>query len=132
MEPEFVGRLPVRVACESLKKEDLAQILRASEGSVLRQYEQDFEGYGITMKMEDDAIDEVAALAAKEKTGARGLMTTLEFLFRDFKFYLPSSNIRTLQITRETIEKPKQVLNEMLKSQNFSTQSKSDGTCGVE
>ncbi|MDR1457039.1 MAG: AAA family ATPase [Puniceicoccales bacterium] len=115
LESEFVGRLPVRVACELLKMEDLAEILRASEGSILRQYEQDFEGYGIKMHMNDAAIDEVATLAAKEKTGARGLMTVLEALFRDFKFHLPSTNVRELMVTAETIANPHKVLEEILR-----------------
>ena len=38
MEAEFVGRLPVRVACEELKAADLRKILSESEGSILRQY----------------------------------------------------------------------------------------------
>ncbi|MDR2677206.1 MAG: AAA family ATPase [Puniceicoccales bacterium] len=115
LESEFVGRLPVRVACESLKKEDLAEILRASEGSILRQYERDFEGYGINMHMNDAAIDDVAALAAKEKTGARGLMTVLEALFRDFKFHLPSTNVRDLRVVAETIANPRKALEEILR-----------------
>ncbi|MCD8482923.1 MAG: AAA family ATPase [Verrucomicrobia bacterium] len=43
-EPEFVGRLPVRVACEQLNTEDLAAILTSSEGNLLEQYRMDFKG----------------------------------------------------------------------------------------
>src|SRR5262244_111487 len=39
-EPEFIGRLPVRVVCHSLNQEDLFLILKNSEGSIIRQYEQ--------------------------------------------------------------------------------------------
>src|SRR5437016_10351631 len=46
-EPEFIGRLPVRVVCNSLKVDDLFLILKTSEGSIIRQYEQDFAAYGI-------------------------------------------------------------------------------------
>src|SRR5438128_1133492 len=34
-EPEFIGRLPVRVACEELTADDLYQIMKYSEGSIL-------------------------------------------------------------------------------------------------
>jgi len=37
-EPEFVGRLPVRVACDTLDKDDLFKILKNSEGSIIKQY----------------------------------------------------------------------------------------------
>src|SRR5262249_26284079 len=38
-EPEFIGRLPVRVVCHSLNVDDLFRILKNSEGSIIRQYE---------------------------------------------------------------------------------------------
>ncbi|MFO0003522.1 MAG: ATP-dependent protease, partial [bacterium] len=47
MEAEFVGRLPVRVACDELTAADLRKILSESEGSVLRQYERAFLAFGI-------------------------------------------------------------------------------------
>ncbi len=37
-EPEFIGRLPVRVVCEELSADDLFSIMKYSEGSLLRQY----------------------------------------------------------------------------------------------
>ncbi|MDR3117384.1 MAG: AAA family ATPase [Puniceicoccales bacterium] len=114
LEPEFVGRLPVRVACEALKKKDLAQILTASEGSILRQYEQDFAAYGIELRVEAGAIDAIAEAAEREKTGARGLMTVLERLFRDFKFFLPSSAVRTVQVDAELVADPAGALRRLL------------------
>lgn len=120
-EPEFIGRLPVRVACNPLKPNDLLEIMTTSEGSVLRQYVSDFDGYGITLEMNKDAMQEIANRAYKEKTGARGLMTVLERVFRSFKFELPSTNIKTLGVTRSTIENPEEELKELLR-ENLSSQ----------
>lgn len=114
LEPEFVGRLPVRVACNPLVKEDLAKILTASEGSILRQYRDDFRGYGIEIDLSDGAIDEIAERAEREQTGARGLMTVLEKLFRDFKFYLPSTKIERFAIDREAVKCPERTLADLL------------------
>jgi endopeptidase Clp ATP-binding regulatory subunit ClpX len=114
LEPEFVGRLPVRVACEHLKKDDLAQILLRSEGSILRQYESDFMGYGIELTFDEEAIYAIADLAVAENTGARGLMTVLERLFRDFKFHLPSSPLRQLRISSEAVANPASHLKKLL------------------
>ncbi len=116
-EPEFIGRIPVRVACESLQKEHLAEILNASEGSILNQYRDDFKGYGIDFSIHKEAILKIAELAAKERTGARGLMTILERTFRDFKFELPSTATRSFDVDADTIEDPKAAL-ENLKQSN--------------
>ncbi len=113
-EPEFVGRLPVRVACESLSAEDLAQILKNSEGSILDQYHRDFNGYGIDFTITDEAILEIADRASRERTGARGLMTVLEKTFRDFKFELSSTSIKNFEVNSDTIENPNKALTDLL------------------
>ncbi len=105
-EPEFIGRLPIRVLCEPLNADDLRNILLNSEGSILRQYKSDFEGYGINFTLDDDAIDEVAARAEKEKTGARGLMTVLEGILREFKYELPSTTVKELKVDAGTLGDP--------------------------
>lgn len=113
-EPEFIGRLPVRVACEALSKQDLAQILKNSEGSILDQYHRDFKGYDIDFTITDEAILEIADRASKEKTGARGLMTVLEKTFREFKFELSSTLIQNFEVTDKTVEKPQEALKDIL------------------
>jgi endopeptidase Clp ATP-binding regulatory subunit ClpX len=113
-EPEFIGRLPVRVACDELSKEDLAEILLSSEGSALDQYRKDFDGYNIKFDIGNPAINEVAKLAATEKTGARGLVTVLERIFRDFKFELPSTSIRKFSVDADTVSRPQDALKELI------------------
>lgn len=113
-EPEFVGRLPVRVAFDELAPEDLEKILLQAEDSVLRQYRDDLAGYDIDLAFTAEAVSEVAKRAHEEKTGARGLMTVLERALRPFKFKLPSSGISALQITPETIADPEEDLNALL------------------
>ncbi|MDT8391899.1 MAG: AAA family ATPase [Lentisphaeria bacterium] len=125
-EPEFVGRLPIRVALNHLTADNLYDILQSSEGSVLRQYQSDFDGYGISMKMDDAAVREVALIASNEKTGARGLQTILERVFRDFKFELPSTAIRAFNVTNQTVRDPKSGLNELLVS-NIALQEEALG-----
>jgi endopeptidase Clp ATP-binding regulatory subunit ClpX len=114
-EPEFVGRLPVRVACDPLSVNDLAEILTSAEDNLLRQYEQDFRGYGINFNMTTEAILEIAGRAAAEKTGARGLMTIFERVFRYFKFELPSTGAASFEVTQETVADPQSALKSLLK-----------------
>ncbi|MGA1193852.1 MAG: AAA family ATPase [Kiritimatiellia bacterium] len=122
-EPEFVGRLPVRVVCENLNADDLESILLQSEGSILRQYIHDFHGYGIDMRIEPAALRRIAERAAGEKTGARGLMTVLENVLRSFKFELPSTTIKELVIDAGALDRPAQVL-ETLFAANAAEQKK--------
>jgi ATP-dependent Clp protease ATP-binding subunit ClpX len=105
-EAEFIGRLPVRVVCEHLSAEDLMEIMLSSEGSLIRQYEREFEAFGIRVSFEDEALRRIAEQAAYEKTGARGLMTVLERLLRDFKFELPGTAVSELVIDAATIDDP--------------------------
>ena len=120
-EPEFIGRVPVRVACSSLSADDLAHIMTSSEGSVLHQYRDDFNGYGIDFNISPEAITAVAEAASKEGTGARGLLTVLEHIFRDFKFELPSTAINHFEVTPAMIADPQTYLRK-LKDKNAHLQ----------
>jgi ATP-dependent Clp protease ATP-binding subunit ClpX len=113
-EPEFIGRLPVRVVCHPLNADDLFRVLRDSEGSIVRQYEQDFAAYGIEVLFADDGLRRIADKAAGEQTGARGLMTVCERVFRDVKFEMPSSPIKRFVVTARLVDSPAATLKEIL------------------
>src|SRR5438309_446292 len=113
-EPEFIGRLPVRVVCEDLDADDLYKIMKFSEGSLLRQYERAFRAYGIEISFDNEALRLIADAAAKEKTGARGLLTVFEKLFRDYKYYLAGSGLSQLRVTAELVREPKRVLDRLM------------------
>jgi len=114
-EPEFIGRLPIRVVCDQLSADDLEQVLLRSEGSVLSQYKADFEGYGIEMIVAPEAVKSVAVAAEAEKTGARGLMTVLEKTLRNLKFELPSANIKSFALTGAAVADPSAFVGSLLK-----------------
>ena len=113
-EPEFIGRLPVRVICHSLNVDDLFLILKNSEGSIIRQYEQDFAAYGIEVLFADEGLRRIAERAAEEQTGARGLMTICERVFREIKFELPSTSVKRFVVTRELVDDPGAELQKIL------------------
>ena len=113
-EPEFIGRLPVRVVCRQLKAEDLFHILKNSEGSIIRQYEQDFMAYGIEVLFQDDGLRRIAERAAEEQTGARGLMTVCERVFRPLKFDLPSTPVKRFVVTQALVENPEAEMGRLL------------------
>src|SRR5213082_667285 len=113
-EPEFIGRLPVRVVCLDLDADDLFKIMKFSEGSLLRQYERAFRAYGIDISFDDESLRLIAEAAAAERTGARGLLTVFEKLFRDYKYYLAGSGLSQLRVTAELVREPKRVLDRLM------------------
>jgi endopeptidase Clp ATP-binding regulatory subunit ClpX len=114
MEPEFVGRLPVRVACSALGVDDLFAILKQSEGSLVHQYEEAFRAYGIEVMFTDDGLMAMAKLAAEEETGARGLVTVAERTLRPFKFELPGSGVRRFVVHEALVQAPETELRRIL------------------
>jgi endopeptidase Clp ATP-binding regulatory subunit ClpX len=116
MEPEFMGRLPVRVVCDSLSAGDLFDILRYSEGSIVRQYERAFRAYGVDVFFEEGALRAIARAAAAEGTGARGLLTACERILRDFKFELPGSGVKSFSVTIELVANPAGALESLLRA----------------
>ncbi len=109
-EAEFIGRLPVRVVCDPLSADDMFQIMKNSEGSLIRQYEREFAAYGVKALFADDALREIASRAEEEKTGARGLVTAWERVLRDFKFEMPSLGLPELRINGALVKNPEQTL----------------------
>ena len=118
LEPEFIGRIPVRVACSSLTAADLERVLTDPRDSISSQLERDFAGYGIELELTEQARAEVARRAVAERTGARGLLTVLEEALRDFKFELPGTSVERLVVDAETIRRPQQALEALLQDES--------------
>jgi endopeptidase Clp ATP-binding regulatory subunit ClpX len=105
-ESEFVGRLPVVVVFDELSKDDLVEILKNPNNPIILSKRQDFRSYGIDIKFEDEALAEIAGMAVKERTGARGLVSAIEKVLIFFEKHLPSSTIDKLLVTPELVKNP--------------------------
>jgi hypothetical protein len=105
-ESEFVGRLPVVVVFDELTKEDLVEILKNPNNPIILSKRLDFKAYGIDIKFEEGALVKIAETAAKEKTGARGLVSAIEKVLIPFEKNLPSTPIKRLLVTAELVEDP--------------------------
>lgn len=98
--PEFVGRLPVVAALDHLGEEDLMKILTEPKNSLIRQYEKFFEMEEAKIEFSDEAIREIARIAAAKETGARGLRSVIEEAMFEILFELPDQEPgRTYSIT---------------------------------
>jgi ATP-dependent HslUV protease ATP-binding subunit HslU len=89
--PELQGRLPIRVELKALTESDFRRILTEPEASLIRQYIALMATEDLTLEFTDDAIDEIAKLAADvnravENIGARRLHTVMERLLDEISF----------------------------------------------
>ncbi len=114
LEPEFIGRLPVREVCGELSEKDLYRILTRSEGSIIKQYQASFGAFGIEVEFATEALKEIAEQAHREGTGARGLMTVCEKIFRNFKYELPSTEIKRFKVDKKLVQDPPGALKKLL------------------
>lgn len=103
--PEFVGRLPVIVAMDSLDHETLIRILQEPKNALLKQYQKMFMLEDVELLFTDEAISAIATLTLAQKTGARGLRSILESTMIDLMFELPSkaSGMSKIVITADFI-----------------------------
>ncbi len=104
MIPELVGRLPVVAVLEDLDEEALVEILYRPANSLVKQYQYLFRQDGVELKFTKGALREIAKLAKKLGTGARGLRSVTEKLLLDYMFELPSSRGTLTSITIDTKE----------------------------
>jgi ATP-dependent Clp protease ATP-binding subunit ClpX len=109
-ESEFVGRLPVRTVFEHLTETDLCDILKNPNNPIMLGKKMDFLAYGIDVKFQTEALEELARRAYEENTGARGLVSAVEAALLPFEKNLPSSPLTRFAVTRQVIDKPKQSL----------------------
>ncbi len=119
-EPEFIGRLPVHVICNELETDDLFHILKHSEGSIVRQYENAFRAYGINVLFADNGLRKIAESAIEQKTGARALMTVCEKTLRNYKFELPSTSLTEFVVTAEVVDTPDVQLKKIIEDANYN------------
>lgn len=65
--PEFVGRVPVVVALDSLDEEALVRILREPKNAIIRQYQALFSLDEVELEFTEDAVREVAKKSLRER-----------------------------------------------------------------
>ena len=88
--PELIGRMSVISVLEALDEEALIKILTKPKNALLKQYRKIFQMDGTELEITAEACEEIAKLAIKRKTGARGLRGIMEELLTDIMFELPS------------------------------------------
>ncbi|NIZ41001.1 ATP-dependent protease ATP-binding subunit ClpX [Entomospira entomophila] len=104
--PEFVGRLPVTVALNELKVDDLNRILVEPKNAIVRQYEVACSLDGAELFFEVEAIEAISHEAIARKTGARGLRAIIEKAMTDVMYELPDMHMpKRVIVTADVIRK---------------------------
>ncbi|MDY0292179.1 MAG: ATP-dependent Clp protease ATP-binding subunit ClpX [Desulfuromonadaceae bacterium] len=102
--PEFVGRLPVVATLEELDEKALIQILQEPKNALVKQYQKLFELEEVELKFTAGALEAIARLTAKRKTGARGLRSILEETMLDIMFEIPSQrHVKEVVISEDVV-----------------------------
>ncbi len=102
--PEIIGRLPLLTYLDPLDKAALRRILTEPKNSIIKQYIRLFEMDGVELTFDDDVLDYIVDKAIEFKLGARGLRSIAETIMMDAMFDMPSSDEKTLHITRKYAE----------------------------
>jgi len=120
--PEFQGRFPIRVELSSLGKEEFVRILTEPKNALIKQYIALLDTESVRLIFRDDAIDEIARIAAEvnermENIGARRLHTIMERLLDDVSFSAPEMGDREVVIDAQYV---RDRLDPILKDEDLS------------
>lgn len=125
--PEFIGRLPIKVALDPLSREDFIRILKEPKNSLVKQFKKLCEMDGCELEFTDDGLEKIVDVAMQKQTGARGLRDVFERVLRDDMFNLREKKITYLRVDRDYVEKQLAKLggnyndkNESIKVQSFT------------
>ena len=101
--PELVGRLHVVTTLQDLDLEAMVSILKEPKNALVRQYKKLFAMDHVELTFQNEALEAIATLAIKRKTGARGLRAIIEEHILDLTYDLPELGGYEVIITKESI-----------------------------
>lgn len=108
--PELIGRMPVSVALKELTRDDLISILTKPKNAITKQFQASFAMDDVELTFTDDAIAEIADIAIRQETGARGLRAIVEKMLLDIMFEVPSiKGKKKLEVTKEIVTQEKSI-----------------------
>lgn len=103
--PEFIGRIPIIATLDELNEQALVKILTEPKNALIKQYVELFKLDGVDLTFEEGSIEEIAKLAIKRNTGARGLRAILEDRLLDIMFEIPDKkDVKRVIVSKETIK----------------------------
>ncbi|MDR2481691.1 MAG: ATP-dependent Clp protease ATP-binding subunit ClpX [Spirochaetaceae bacterium] len=108
MIPEFIGRLPITVCLNELNVNDLKRIITEPKNAIVKQFRASLAYDGVELEFTDGAVNAIAEMAIKQKTGARGLRAIVERQMTDIMYEIPSmEGLKRVVVTKDSVEKSK-------------------------
>jgi ATP-dependent Clp protease ATP-binding subunit ClpX len=102
--PELIGRMPVICTLHELSEQALVDILTQPRNAITKQYEKFFELDGVKLDWTKEALAEIARVALKQKTGARGLRSIMEKFMLQIMFDIPDRpTLESCTITEQVV-----------------------------
>jgi ATP-dependent HslUV protease ATP-binding subunit HslU len=103
--PELQGRFPIRVELDPLTDADFVRILTEPKNALTKQYIAMLATEGVTIDFTEEAIAEIARIAAQVNTtanniGARRLHTVMERLLDQLLYSAPEIGVQSVSITK--------------------------------
>ncbi|MGZ5406398.1 MAG: ATP-dependent Clp protease ATP-binding subunit ClpX [Aeromicrobium sp.] len=104
--PEFIGRLPVIAAVDSLDRSALVTILTEPRNALTKQYVRLFEIDDVELEFTSEACEAMADLALARGTGARGLRSIIEDVLEQVMYDVPSrDDVAKVIVTESTVDR---------------------------
>ncbi|MDR2430843.1 MAG: ATP-dependent Clp protease ATP-binding subunit ClpX [Candidatus Margulisbacteria bacterium] len=87
--PELIGRLPVIASLSELDKAALIEIMTKPQNALVKQYQKLLRYDNVELTFTPDALETIAGLALKRKSGARALRAVVENIMLDIMYSAP-------------------------------------------
>lgn len=107
--PELIGRLPVITPLKGLDEEAMVKVLTEPKDAIVKQYQKLFRFDKVNLEFTPEALKEIAKVAIKKGTGARGLRSVVESFMTDVMFDLSEHQGEVVTITDKVVRGEEQV-----------------------
>ena len=97
---------------DELDEKKLVRIMKEPKNAITKQFELLFKMDNVELEIKSEALNEIAKLALKRKTGARGIRSIMENLLVDTMFITPDQkNLDKVIINKDVVKnKIKQII----------------------
>ena len=101
--PELIGRLPLITPLKGLDEETLVSVLTEPKDALVKQYKKLFRYDNVNLEFTPEALRQIAKIAVKKGTGARGLRSVIESFITEIMFDLSEFSGKLITITDKIV-----------------------------